>query len=123
MWAPNKTIKRENFRIPSVDEMRIKLHGAKFFSKLDLSNAFYQLELSEESRDLTTFLSENGMFRFNRLMFGVNYAPKIFQREMTRILKDVKNKIVYIDDVLLFVDTIEKLRKTVSQSFADLAVE
>lgn len=115
MRAPNKAIKREYFRMPCMDEMRIKLHGAKFFSKLDLANAFYHLELSEESRDLTTFLSENGMFRFTRLMFGVNCAPEVFQREMTRILKDIKNKIVYIDDVLLFADTIEELRKTVSQ--------
>lgn len=81
MRAPNKAIKREYFRMPSIDEMRIKLHGAKFFSKLDLSNAFYHIELCEESRDLTTFLSENGMFRFTRLMFGVNCAPEIFQRE------------------------------------------
>ncbi|XP_062707864.1 uncharacterized protein K02A2.6-like isoform X2 [Aedes albopictus] len=115
MRPPNKAIKREHFRMPSIDEMRIKLHGAKYFSKLDLSNAFYHIELNEESRELTTFLSENGMFRFTRLMFGVNCAPEIFQREMTRILKDVKNKIVFIDDILLFAGTIEELRKTVSQ--------
>lgn len=95
--------------------MRIKLHGAKYFSKLDLSNAFYHIELSEKSRELTTFLAENGMFRFTRLMFGVNCPPEIFQREMTRILKDIKNKIVFIDDVLLFAETIKELRKTVSE--------
>ncbi|XP_062538450.1 uncharacterized protein LOC134206739 [Armigeres subalbatus] len=115
MRAPNKAIKREYFRMPSIDEMRIKLHGAKFFSKLELCNAFYHLELSEESRDLTTFLSENGMYRFTRLIFGVNCAPEIFQREMMRVLKDIKNKIVYIDDILLFADTIEELRKTVAR--------
>lgn len=54
-----------------------------------------------------------GMYRFTRLMFVVNCAPEIFQREMTRILKDVKNKIVYIDDVLMFASTLEDLRKTV----------
>lgn len=115
MKAPNKAIKREYFRLPLIDEMKVKLHGAKFFTKLDLSDAYYHLELSEESRELTTFLSENGMYRFTRLMFGVNCAPEVFQREMSRILKDVKNKIIYIDDVLLFAGTIEELRKTVAQ--------
>ncbi|XP_062557035.1 uncharacterized protein K02A2.6-like [Armigeres subalbatus] len=115
MRAPNKAIQREYFRLPLIDEMKVKLHGSKFFTKLDLSDAFYHLELSEESRELTTFLSENGMYRYTRLMFGVNCAPEVFQREMTRILKDVKNKIVYIDDILLFADTIEKLRTTVAQ--------
>ncbi|XP_053691364.1 uncharacterized protein K02A2.6-like [Sabethes cyaneus] len=114
MRAPNKAIKRQYFRLPLLDEMRVKLFGAKYFSKLDLSNAYYHLELSSESRDLTTFLTEDGMFRFTRLMFGVNCAPEIFQREMTRILDEVKNKIVYIDDILLFAETLEELRKTVA---------
>lgn len=86
MRATNKAIKRQYFRLPLLDERKVKLHGAKYFSKLDLSNAYYHLELSSESRDLTTFLAEDGMFRFTRLMFGVNCAPEIFQREMSRIL-------------------------------------
>lgn len=115
MRAPNRAIKREYFRLPILDEMKVKLHGAKYFTKLDLKSAYYHLELSPESRDLTTFLSENGMFRFTRLMFGVNCAPEVFQREMTRILESVENKIVYIDDVLLFADNLEELHKTVAQ--------
>lgn len=61
MRAPNRAINREYFRLPLLDEMKVKLHGAKFFTKLDLSNAFYHLELHNESRDLTTFLTEDGM--------------------------------------------------------------
>lgn len=115
MRAPNRAIKREYFRLPVLDEMKIKLHGARYFTKLDLKSAYYHLELSNESRDLTTFLAENGMFRFTRLMFGVNCAPEIFQREMSRILESVENKIVYIDDVLLFADSLEELHDTVDQ--------
>lgn len=115
MRAPNKAIKREYFRMPLIDEMKVKLHGAKYFTKLDLSNAYYHLELSKESRDLTTFLSENGMYRFTRLMFGVNCAPEIFQREMSRLLDGIDNIIVYIDDVLIFADTLEKLKTTTGQ--------
>ncbi|XP_062557033.1 uncharacterized protein K02A2.6-like [Armigeres subalbatus] len=115
MRAPNRAINREYYRLPLLDEMRIKLNGARFFSKLDLSNAFYHLELSEESRDLTTFLAEDGMYRFTRLMFGVNCAPEIFQREMARILKDIDNVIVFIDDILIFSDSLEGLRATVAK--------
>lgn len=114
MRAPNKAIKREYFRMPLIDEMKVKLHGAKFFTKLDLSNAYYHLELSKESRDLTTFLAENGMYRFTRLMFGVNCAPEIFQREMCRLLDGIENLIVYIDDVLIFANTLDELRETTS---------
>lgn len=115
MRAPNKAINREYFRLPLIEEMRVKLHGSKYFSKLDLSSAFYHLELSEESRDLTTFLTENGMYRFTRLMFGVNCAPEIFQREMVRLFDAIDNVIVYIDDILIFAETLGKLRETVSR--------
>lgn len=122
MRAPNRAIKREYFRLPLLDEMKLKLHGAKFFSKLDLTNAFYHLELHEGSRDLTTFLSEDGMYRFTRLMFGVNCAPEIFQREMSRILEGVKNIIVYIDDILIFAENLEELRKTAAEVLRILRV-
>ncbi|XP_065079207.1 uncharacterized protein K02A2.6-like [Ochlerotatus camptorhynchus] len=115
MRAPNRAINREYFRLPLIEEMKVKLHGARCFSKLDLSNAFHHLELSKESRNLTTFLTEEGMYRFTRLMFGVNCAPEVFQREMTRILKDAGNVIVYIDDVLIFAQTLEELRRSVAK--------
>lgn len=115
MRAPNRAIMREYFRLPLLDEMKVKLHGAKYFTKLDLKSAYYHLELSPDSRDLTTFLTEGGMFRFTRLMFGVNCAPEIFQREMSRVLEPVENKIVYIDDVLLFAETLEELHETVAE--------
>lgn len=115
MRGPNKAIKREYYRLPLLEEMKVKLHGARFFSKLDLSSAYYHLELCTESRDLTTFLTETGMFRFTRLMFGVNCAPEIFQREMVRILEGVQNVIVYIDDILVHAATLEELRITVAQ--------
>ncbi|XP_055590116.1 uncharacterized protein K02A2.6-like [Uranotaenia lowii] len=60
MRAPNKAIKREYFRMPLIEEIKVKLHGSRYFTKLDLSNAFYHLELDKESRELTTFLSESG---------------------------------------------------------------
>lgn len=115
MRAPNKAIKREYFRLPQLNEMKAKLHGARYFTKLDLTSAYYHLELTQQSRELTTFLSENGMYRFTRLMFGVNCAPEIFQREMSRILLGIENVIVYIDDILIFADTLENLRKTVAR--------
>lgn len=115
MRSPNKAIKREYFRLPLLDEIKIKLHGSRFFTKLDLSNAFYHLELARESRDLTTFLTESGMYRFTRLMFGVNCAPEIFQREMSRLLEGIENVVVYIDDILIFADTLEALRSTTAK--------
>lgn len=55
------------------------------------------------------------MFRFTRLMFGVNAAPEIFQREMCRLLEEIPNVIIYIDDVLIYADSLEELRETTAK--------
>ena len=55
MVEANRAIKRTRHVIPTVEELRYDLNGAKVFSKLDLTNGFHQLELDEASRSITTF--------------------------------------------------------------------
>ncbi|XP_044753909.1 uncharacterized protein K02A2.6-like [Coccinella septempunctata] len=57
MRRANEAILRENYPIPTFDSFMTKLRGAKFFSRLDLANAYHQLELDEESRPITTFIT------------------------------------------------------------------
>lgn len=111
MRGPNKAIQRQFHQMPRIDEIKTKLNGARFFTKLDLSSAFHHVIISEKSRELTTFMAPNGMFRFKRLVFGVNCAPEIFQRLMEEILKGIPNTIVYIDDILIYAGDIEHLKK------------
>lgn len=99
MRAANKAINREYFRLPLLHEMKTKLHNARYFTKLDLASAYYHLEPSKAPC----------MFRFTRLMFGVNCAPEILQREMTRVLEGIPNINIYIDDILV---SSEKNRRT-----------
>lgn len=115
MRAPNKAIKRVNHPMPRPEEMRTKLAGAKYFSKLDLTSAYHHLKLSKKSQELTTFLMPDGMYRFKRLCFGVNCAPEIFQSHMERIFKGVKNTVIYLDDVLVFGKSLEELRATTEE--------
>ena len=55
MRLANEAIQRTRHPIPTVDDVRFELNGAKFFTKLDLSQAYHQLELDEASRSITTF--------------------------------------------------------------------
>lgn len=120
MRGPNKAIQRQFHQMPRVDEMKAKLTGSKFFTKLDLHSAFHHVMISEKSRELTTFMAPNGMYRFKRLVFGVNCAPEIFQRIMEGILKDIKDVIIYIDDILIYAATIEQLRENTEKVLATL---
>ena len=79
MRAANKAIKRVRHPIPTVEDISFDLNGATCFSKLDLSQAYHQLELDEESRYITTFSTHIGLVRYKRLNYGTNAAAEIFQ--------------------------------------------
>jgi hypothetical protein len=76
--------------------------GAKIFSKLDIKNAFHQLELEMESREITTFITRKGLFRYKRLMFGINCAPEIFQKILANILIQCEGCANFIDDIIIW---------------------
>ena len=73
----------------------------KIFSKIDLSQAYQQLPLADESKQYVVINTQKGLFRYTRLPFGVSSAPGIFQRVMENVLQGIPNVIVYLDDILL----------------------
>lgn len=72
--------------MPVVDELLARIGKGKIRSRLDIKDAFLQTELAPESRDITTFITSRGLFRFKRLPFGLVSAPEIFQKVMEEIL-------------------------------------
>lgn len=104
----NQSIERERHPLPTFREMMPCLRSAKIFSLLDIKSAYHQCELDVESRPLTTFSTQWGMFRYKRLVFGVSCAPEKFQKAMEAILSECKNVIIYIDDILIFGSTTEE---------------
>ena len=83
-----------------MEELFTKLTGRKKISKLNLSNAYQQLELDDESRELTTINTTKGLYQFTRFPYGISTAPSIFQRTMDNLLADIPQTAVFLDDVL-----------------------
>ena len=98
----NKSIMRETYPIPKVDDTLAQLTGARVFSKLDANSGFWQIPLAEESRPLTTFITPFGRYCFNKLPFGICSAPEVFQRRMQQILEGLPGVVCLIDDILIF---------------------
>ena len=84
------------------EELRYKLNGAKYFSKLDMKQGYMQLELNPESRYMTTFYTHRGLRRFKRLNFGTNSAAELFQEEIAQILVDIDNADNLYDDIIVY---------------------
>ena len=98
----NKAIIPDRFPLPSIEELLAELRGAKYFARLDLAAAYHQLPLHEQSRNLTTFITHQGLFRYTRVCFGLASAPSAFQKMMSVILCQLKGVQCYLDDVIVY---------------------
>ena len=92
----NANIRRERFILPTITDVTSKLSGAKVFSCLDAASGFYQIPLSEECQELTTFITPFGRYCFQRLPFGISSALEIFMRKMTEVLEGLPGVFVYM---------------------------
>ena len=63
MRRANQAVLRESHPLPLVEELLADVDGAVKFSKLDVKEAYHQLEISEDSRVITTFITKYGLFR------------------------------------------------------------
>ena len=86
--------------MPDPDELYQRLNGGKQFSKLDLSQAYQQVELDEASRKYVTINTPLGLYRYTRLPYGVSSAPQLFQSLMDKILQGLPCG-CNIDDICL----------------------
>ncbi|GBL79545.1 Transposon Ty3-I Gag-Pol polyprotein [Araneus ventricosus] len=97
----NKAIKREQYVIPSVDEIIRRLEGKQCFSVLDLKEGFWQIPLDKDSAELCTFNLPFGCYKFNRLPFGICSAPEVFQKKNQKLFGDIKGFEIYFDDLII----------------------
>ena len=89
----------------TVEEDLHKFNGAKYFSELDLTKAYYQIPLSERAKPLTAFPSQRGLMEFCRLPFGLVTACATYIRLMRLILAGIPNVSFYFDNVFIYGST------------------
>lgn len=109
MRRVNQAIRRPYLIIPTIDDVRHQIKGSRFFSKFDLTSAFFHLVLSERARNMTCFMTRDGIFRYKRLPFGLVSAPEVFQRFMNTVLDGIEGAVAYLDDILVHASTREEL--------------
>ena len=95
----NPVSKLNRYPIPKTEDFFAMLKRGKVFTKLDLSQAYLQLKLEEESRKYVVVNTHKGLFRYTRLPYGISSAPGIFQKAMEQLLLGIPHVTVYIDDI------------------------
>ena len=101
MRQANRAVIRERHPIPTFDEVLENLKGSTVFSKLDLNMGFHQIELEEESRPITTFVTHTGLYRYKRLNFGISMAPEIYQNVIHQVIADCEGTENISDDIIV----------------------
>lgn len=99
----NAVTKIWEWPLPKIREIRHQIRDGKWFSKLDLKEAFHRIEVDRASRPLTAFATPWGAYQFTRMPFGLATAPATYQRFLDWVLHGLKERVInYVDDILIW---------------------
>ena len=101
MRRANQAIIRERHPMPTIEDLLQDMNGSKVFSKLDMKEGFTQFVLHPDSRDITTFSSHVGLYRYKRLFYGCSMAPEKFYAEIHRLIQGIPGVANLADDIIV----------------------
>lgn len=98
----NRITEEFGWPLPRLQDLRYRIKGATWFSRLDLQDAFFRIRIPTQFRHLTAFRAGNLTYQFTRMPFGLKTAPATFQRFMDWGLSEYENESFwFIDDILI----------------------
>ena len=107
----NQYLDLTQYSLPHIEEVFESLLGCQIFSKLDLPDAYLQVELDNESKRHVVITTHRGLYRNNRLCFKLSTAPAIFQGIFEQILRPAKGVQPYLDDIALKGSNLDDLKR------------
>ena len=117
----NTGIEIDRLHIGDTQELLNKLSGAKYLTVLDASSGYLQVDLEDSSKKYTAFRVGNRAFQWRKMCFGLGGAPSSWSRLMQVTLSGLSNVYVYMDDILIFSQTMEEHEQTLDNVFKRLS--
>ena len=109
--ALNAMTVKNKYPLLLIPELIVKLHGAKYFMKLDIRWGFNNICIKEGDEWKAAFRTNRGLFEPLVMFFGLTNSLATFQTMMDNIFEELNTEgtvVVYLDDILIFTETIEE---------------
>jgi len=90
----NPELQAEQYPLPCIEDIFARLSGGQRFSKIDICQAYHQLEMEEDSKKYLTINTHMGLFQYNQLVFGITSAPAIWQHTIDQVLEGTSVQVV-----------------------------
>lgn len=116
----NKFVEDVKHPLPRIEELFAALSGGRVFTKLDLTAAYNQLEVTEQTSKLLAWSTHKGIYLMKRLPFGTRPACSIFQKTIEKVLQGAKNVINFMDDIVVTGASKEEHLKNLEEVFKRL---
>ena len=116
----NQVTVPDSYPLPRVDDLIDEVGKSSYITKIDLLKGYYQIPLAQESRDLTAFVTPDGLYRYCVMPFGLQTAPAVFQRLMNKVIRGLKHVKVYLDDLVVFTNSWEEHIQVLNELFSRL---
>ena len=120
----NSQTQKDAYPVPLIEDCLDMCKNADWFSIIDIKDAFWHIEMDEDSIPLTAFVTADGLFHWKRMPFGLTNAPATFQRYVDHVLREHIGKYcaAFFDDCLVYTTgTLEEHIKHVKAVLATLA--
>jgi hypothetical protein len=113
----NKVTIMNRYPLPLMNELRVRVQGSRWFSKIDLKGAYNLVRIKKGDEWKTAFRTCYGHYEYLVMPFGLANAPATFQAMMQGILRDLLDDrvVVYIDDILIYSESESQHELLVSQ--------
>jgi len=112
--ALNAVTVKNKYPLPLISELITQLRGAKYFTKLDVRWGFNNVRMKPGDKWKAAFRTNRGLFEPLVMFFGLTNSPATFQTMMNDIFRELVMEgvvVVYLDDILIFTETLEEHRK------------
>ena len=97
--------KSDTFPIPRMDDCIDRIGRAKYVTKFDFLKGFCQVPLTDRAKEISAFVTPDGLFQYKVAAFGMKNSPATFQRLINDVISGLDGCEAYIDDIIIYSDT------------------